>query len=326
MSQPRIIFAGTPQFAAEHLKALLKSGFNIVAVYTQPDRPAGRGHKLMPSPVKELALAHNLPVYTPLNFKDEADIQQFAALEPELAIVVAYGVILPQAILDIPRLGCINVHASLLPKWRGAAPIQRALLSGESTTGVTIMQIVKELDAGDILCTQEVPISPNDTSESLFQLLALAGSATLVQHLPDILEQRVTPQPQNPAEVTYAAKLTKEESPLNFNHSAAALDLQVRGLYPWPVATATLDEVTYKIFATRALSLEECATCWAQNPAAASTEPGSIIGITNEGILVACGEGVLCITTLQAPGKGRVAAADYARSKKDLFAQGARFA
>ena len=343
----RIIFAGTPDFAAQHLQALLDAGTNIVAVYTQPDRPAGRGHKLTPSPVKALALAHNLPVYTPLNFKHAEDVATFQSHQADLCVVVAYGLILPESILQAPRLGCINVHGSLLPQWRGAAPIQRALLSGDKTTGVTIIQLVKALDAGDMLYKSELIINEDDTSETLFNRLSQQGAATLVEALPLILQGKVTPEAQDPSLVTYAEKLSKEESPLNFTKDAASLALQVRGLNPWPVATCVLNEVTYKVFAAKAyadaasagLSDLEAGAADANTAAGAAdanaaagaasaggNAPGTILGITREGIAVACSAGVLVLTTVQAPGKGRVAAADLARSKKDVFARGQSFA
>lgn len=314
MSQ-RIIFAGTPDFAAVHLKALLEANFEIVAVYTQPDRPAGRGHKLTPSPVKSLALEHNLLVFTPVNFKDEADIAAWESHQADLAIVVAYGLILPERVLNAPRLGCINVHGSLLPKWRGAAPIQRALLSGDPITGVTIMQIVKALDAGAMLVKRELTIAPEDTSSTLFERLATLGASALVDSLPAILEQKISPEPQDEAQVTYAQKLTKDECPLDFTKSAAQLSLQVRGLNPWPVATCKLADVTYKVFAAK------------DGQTADQSEPGTILEVNHEGIVVACGHNsALTLVTIQAPGKGKVAACDLARSKKDLFARGNRFA
>lgn len=318
----KIIFAGTPDFAAEHLKALIEANFNIIAVYTQPDRPAGRGHKLTPSPVKAVALEHNIPVFTPLNFKDPADQEQFAALQADLAVVVAYGLILPDSVLKAPRLGCINVHGSLLPQWRGAAPIQRALLSGQKTTGVTIMQIVKELDAGDMLYKKELAISDEDTSGSLFERLATCGAQALVEALPKVLNGELIPEAQDSTKVTYAQKLSKEESPLNFKHSAYDLSLQVRGLNPWPVATVSLDDVVYKIFNAQALSADECNALGDIS----SLSVGAIVGSNNQGLIVKCQEGCLLITTIQAPGKGRVAAGDLARSKKDVFVRGKCFA
>lgn len=317
MSQ-RIIFAGTPDFAAVHLQALIDANFDIVAVYTQPDRPAGRGHKLTPSPVKSLALAHNLPVFTPLNFKDELDCATWESHQADIAIVVAYGLILPERVLKAPRLGCINVHGSLLPKWRGAAPIQRALLSGEPTTGITIMQIVKALDAGAMLIKRELTITEDDTSATLFERLATLGAKSLVESLPDILAQKIVPTEQDEAQVTYAQKLSKDECPLNFTKSASELSLQVRGLNPWPIATCKLQDVTYKVFAAKACP-------WPQS--AGSAEPGTILEVNAQGIIVACGENsALNLVTIQAPGKGKVAACDYARSKQDLFARGNRFA
>lgn len=202
----KIIFAGTPDFAAVHLKALIDAGIIPCAVYTQPDRPAGRGHKLTPSPVKELALLHNIEVLTPENFKNKEDVDKFLSFNANLAIVVAYGVILPDSIVHGPKLGCINVHGSLLPAYRGAAPIQRALLDGNDRTGVTIMKIVKELDAGDMLIKAEIPISADDTSGSLFDKLASLGAKTLVDNLPDILAEKITAKKQDPSLATYAKK------------------------------------------------------------------------------------------------------------------------
>lgn len=326
MTTPRIIFAGTPDFAAQHLKALLDTPYEIVAVYTQPDRPAGRGHKLTPSPVKSLALMHGLKVYTPLNFKDPAEIEQFAAHKADLAIIVAYGLILPNAILEAPRLGCINIHASLLPQWRGAAPIQRALLSGQTTTGITIMQLVLELDAGDILRKKELHILPEDTSASLFERLAICGADTLVKFLPDLFAGKIKPVAQDPQAVTYAVKLSKSESPLDFNKSAAQLALQVRGLNPWPIATTCLHGVTYKVFQASALNHEEIEQLHLPQSLNQPEDIGTIAAISAQGIVVTCGSGYLCLRTIQAPSKGRVNAATLAQSQADIFTVGAHFA
>lgn len=315
----KIIFAGTPDFAAEHLKALIEAKYNIIAVYTQPDRPSGRGHKLTPSPVKSLALEHNIPVFTPVNFKEEADKVQFESLEADLAVVVAYGLILPERILSAPRLGCINIHGSLLPQWRGAAPIQRALLSGQKTTGVTIMQIVKELDAGDMLYKKEIAISNEDTSGSLFERLATCGAQALVEAMPKILKGELASEKQDSALVTYAQKLSKEESPLNFSLSAEELSLQVRGLNPWPVATTTFEDVVYKVFNAQALSQDNYGNL-------DDLDNGAIVEVNNQGIVLKCAQGLLLLQTIQAPGKGRVSAGDFARSKKDLFVRGKCFA
>lgn len=322
----RIIFAGTPDFAAVHLKAMIDAGFTPVAVYTQPDRPAGRGHKLTPSPVKELALQHGIEVRTPVNFKNAEDVEAFRNLNADLAVVVAYGLLLPQEVIDAPRLGCINIHASLLPEWRGAAPIQRALLSGQKETGVTVMQIVKALDAGDILCKEVTEILKTDTSGVLFERLALCGAKCLIRNLPDILEGKIKPVPQDPDKVSYAAKLSKDEAAIDFTDSAAKADLKIRGLNPWPVAVASLEGTVYKIFAGKDLSEEEAAADLhlAQEEISAA-EAGAILGVSSTGIAVKCGSGVLYLVTIQAPGKGRVSAADYGRSRKDLFVRGKRF-
>lgn len=309
----KIIFAGTPDFAAVHLKALIDAGIIPCAVYTQPDRPAGRGHKLTPSPVKELALLHNIEVLTPENFKNKEDVDKFLSFNADLAIVVAYGVILPDSIVHGPKLGCINVHGSLLPAYRGAAPIQRALLDGNDRTGVTIMKIVKELDAGDMLIKAEIPISADDTSGSLFDKLASLGAKTLVENLPDILAEKITAKKQDPSLATYAKKITKEEARLNFNDSAENCNLKIRGLNPWPIANASIDNIVFKIFKAKVLNDNQ------------GKEPGTIISVDKKGISVACAEGAVCLEIIQAPGKGRVNAADFARSRSDIFSVGKKF-
>ncbi|WP_286035496.1 methionyl-tRNA formyltransferase [Succinatimonas hippei] len=309
----KIIFAGTPDFAAVHLKALIDAGIIPCAVYTQPDRPAGRGHKLTPSPVKELALLHNIEVLTPENFKNKEDVDKFLSFNADLAIVVAYGVILPDSIVHGPKLGCINVHGSLLPAYRGAAPIQRALLDGNDRTGVTIMKIVKELDAGDMLIKAEIPISADDTSGSLFDKLASLGAKTLVDNLPDILAEKITAKKQDPSLATYAKKITKEEARLNFNDSAENCNLKIRGLNPWPIANASIDNIVFKIFKAKVLNDNQ------------GKEPGTIISVDKKGISVACAEGAVCLEIIQAPGKGRVNAADFARSRSDIFSVGKKF-
>ena len=309
----KIIFAGTPDFAAVHLKALIDAGIIPCAVYTQPDRPAGRGHKLTPSPVKELALLHNIEVLTPENFKNKEDVDKFLSFNADLAIVVAYGVILPDSIVHGPKLGCINVHGSLLPAYRGAAPIQRALLDGNDRTGVTIMKIVKELDAGDMLIKAEIPISADDTSGSLFDKLASLGAKTLVDNLPDILAEKITAKKQDPSLATYAKKITKEEARLNFNDSAENCNLKIRGLNPWPIANASINNIVFKIFKAKVLNDNQ------------GKEPGTVIAVDKNGISVACSEGAICLEIIQAPGKGRVNAADFARSRSDIFSVGKKF-
>ncbi len=313
MTQKRIIFAGTPDFAAVHLKALLDAGITPVAVYTQPDRPAGRGHKLTPSPVKKLAEEHGIEVRTPFNFKASDDVQAFAALKPDLCIVVAYGVILPQEVLDAPRLGCINVHGSLLPLYRGAAPIQRALYDGRGETGVSVMQLVKALDAGPVYSTASIKIEDGDTSGTLFDKLAILGATHLIQILPQLLEGELKAVPQDESRVTYASKLTKEEAALDFKQDARRLWLNIRAFNPWPVATAALEGVKYKIFSA------------AFNNRDSGRAPGVISAVTKEGIEIACGSGTLILKTIQAPGKGPVDAAALSRSCPQKFREGISF-
>lgn len=309
----RIIFAGTPEFAAVHLKALLDAGIKPVAVYTQPDRPAGRGHKLTPSPVKALALEAGIEVFTPENFKNEEEIKKFEALKADLCIVVAYGIILPQRVIDAPKCGCINVHGSILPKYRGAAPIQRALLDGEEETGVSIMKLTLKLDAGDVYSVATLKIEKNDTSATLFAKLADLGAMTLLIALPKIFDGSLKAVPQDEDAVTYAMKISKEESHINFNKSAEVVDRTIRGLNPWPVATTELNGIKYKVF----MSCVEYGTT--------ELEPGRIVNVDKDGINVACAQGIVKLITIQAPGKGPVKAADLARSRKDEFCVGKQF-
>lgn len=309
----RIIFAGTPEFAAVHLKALLDAGIKPVAVYTQPDRPAGRGHKLTPSPVKALALEAGIEVFTPENFKDEEEIKKFEDLKADLCIVVAYGIILPQRVIDAPKCGCINVHGSILPKYRGAAPIQRALLDGEEETGVSIMKLTLKLDAGDVYSVATLKIEKNDTSATLFAKLADLGAMTLLIALPKIFDGSLKAVPQDEDAVTYAMKTSKEESHINFNQSAEVVDRTIRGLNPWPVATTELNGIKYKVF----MSCVEYGTT--------ELEPGRIVNVDKDGINVACAQGIVKLITIQAPGKGPVKAADLARSRKDEFCVGKQF-
>ncbi len=310
MVMPRIIFAGTPDFAAIHLESLITNGIRPIAIYTQPDRPKGRGHALTPSPCKQIAEREGIKVYTPINFKNDEDIKEFKSLAADLMIVVAYGLILPHSILESLTIGAINVHASLLPAYRGAAPIQRALLDGLSKTGITIMKIADELDAGDIYTTASLDILPTDTSESLFNRLANLGSNTLVNVLPSIIDGSLTSTPQEKDKVTYAKKITKDESLLNFNKDAYTLEREIRGLFPCPVATICLNKITYKVFSATVLESTENKPC------------GTILGSDKDGLLIQCENSVLRIESIQAPGKGRVKASDFCRSKKDIFEKG----
>lgn len=313
LKDKRIIFAGTPDFAAVHLQALIDNGIKPVAVYTQPDRPAGRGNKLKPSEVKVLALENGIEVRTPVNFKSESDVEAFKELEADICIVVAYGVILPESIINACPFGCINVHGSILPMYRGAAPIQRALLDGHKKTGVSIMKVAQKLDAGDVYKIATLDIEDTDTSGSLFDKLAALGAKTLIEALEGIFAGTLKAIAQDESLATYAKKLTKEESIIDFTKTAHEVELKVRGLYPWPVAVTTLNDVKFKVFQVNVLDDDS------------AQEPGTITKIDKEGIVVACQNGQVRLVTIQAPGKGQVKAADYARSKKDEFIVGKKF-
>ena len=313
LKDKRIIFAGTPDFAAVHLQALIDNGIKPVAVYTQPDRPAGRGNKLKPSEVKVLALENGIEVRTPENFKDETDVDAFKELKADICIVVAYGVILPESIINACPFGCINVHGSILPMYRGAAPIQRALLDGQKKTGVSIMKVAKKLDAGDVYTIATLDIEDSDTSGTRFDRLANLGARTLLEALDGIFAGTLKATAQDEALATYAKKLTKEEALIDFTKTAYEVELKVRGLSPWPVAITTLDDVKYKVFHVQAVNEDS------------NTEPGCITKIDKDGILVSCSKGQVRLVTIQAPGKGQVKAADYARSKKDEFTIGKKF-
>lgn len=295
----RIIFAGTPDFAAASLKALLDSDHDICAVYTQPDRPAGRGRKLTPSPVKQLALDHQIPVEQPLNFKQDNSLEQLASYQADLMIVVAYGLLLPQAVLDTPRLGCINVHASLLPRWRGAAPIQRAILAGDNETGVGIMQMEAGLDTGPVLLEARCPIAASDNAQCLHDKLAELGATTLLESLKDIEHLLQQARPQDDSQMTYAAKLQKQEAVIDWQQPAAQLLRQVNAFNPWPVAQTQWRGDTLRI--------------WQAEVSAEPTQaiPGTVIAVNKQGIDVACGDGSLRITQLQVPGKRAMQVQDF---------------
>lgn len=310
----KIIFAGTPDFAAESLKALLSGPDDIIAVYTQPDRPAGRGHKLKPSPVKEVALEADIPVYQPLNFKDEADRVELAALNADLMVVAAYGLILPKAVLDTPRLGCINVHASILPRWRGAAPIHRALLAGDQQTGITIMQMDVGLDTGDMLAKAYTDILDTDTSASLHDKLAMQGGEILLTAIEQLKAGSLTPEPQDDTLANYAHKLTKEEGKIDWSDSADSIARKVRGLFPWPSAYTFMDEQNIRIHQA-SVSDQTC-----------SAPAGHVISSDKDGILVATGDGVICLEKLQLPGKKAMTAEQILNGNKDLFTNQKTFA
>ena len=311
-SSPRIVFAGTPEFAAASLAALLAEGLQIVAVYTQPDRPAGRGRNLKPSPVKELALAHDLPVLQPLSLREPAAQAELAALQPTLMIVAAYGLILPAAVLAMPRLGCVNVHASLLPRWRGAAPIERAIEAGDTTTGITIMQMDAGLDTGAILLRRECAILGTDTGGSLRDRLQDLGAKALLAALPGILNATLTGTAQDDTLAIYAAKLRREESLLDWEKPASALARQVRAFNPGNVCQTT--------------AAGEMLRGWMALPVihASSGAAGEVLQADAAGILVACGEGALLLTELQLSGGKAMTAAQLLNGRARLFTPGSR--
>ncbi|MCD8383227.1 MAG: methionyl-tRNA formyltransferase [Clostridiales bacterium] len=298
----RIVFMGTPEFAVPSLKRLIADGHEIAAVYTQPDKPKNRGMKLTFSPVKEVALAHGIPVVQPQKLREEGALETLAALQPELMVVAAYGKILPRPFFELPPLGCINVHSSLLPKYRGAAPINWAVINGERETGVTIMDIAEALDAGDILSQASTPIDADETAEALHDRLAEMGADLLSETVDRIDAGTVHRIPQDNSLATYAPMLSRELSPIDWNRSARAIHDQVRGLVPWPATTAQVGGQSFKVFATEVTGDKT------------DRAGGTLLGTDGHGILMACGDGgVLRITEVQAPGKKRMQAADYLR-------------
>lgn len=304
----RIIFAGTPDFAARHLQALLDSDHQVIAVYTQPDRPAGRGQQLQASPVKQLALTHNIPVFQPKSLKKLPAQQQLAALDADLMVVVAYGLILPQVVLDTPKLGCINVHGSILPRWRGAAPIQRALWAGDSETGVTIMQMDAGLDTGAMLSIATMPIEATDTSATLYEKLAVIGPEALIAALQDLPALQAKAQPQQDSAANYAEKLSKEEAQLDFHKTAAALEREIRAFNPWPVS--------YLQLATQQLKI------WQARVETGSAQPGQVVRVDKKGIAIGTADGLLVIEQLQPPGKKAMAVVDFLNGRADWFQPG----
>ena len=302
MSPLRVVFAGTPDFAASSLAALLDSEHEVVAVYTQPDRPAGRGRKLTPSPVKQLAQAQALPVYQPVSLKDAEAQAELAALNADVMVVVAYGLLLPQAVLDTPRLGCINVHASLLPRWRGAAPIQRAIEAGDSASGVTIMQMDVGLDTGDMLYKLACPITAEDTSGTLYDKLANLGPQGLIETLKQLAAGTAKPVVQDEALVTHAQKLSKEEARINWNESAAVIERKIRAFNPVPAAWVEYQGKPMKI--------------WRAEVVAQQGRAGEVLSCSADGLVVACGENALKITELQPSGSKRMPIAAFAAGHK----------
>lgn len=310
-SEPCIVFAGTPQFAASHLEALVTAGFNIVSVYSQPDRPAGRGKKLQPTPVKAVAQAHGLPVAQPPQLNTPEALAALAALRADVMVVVAYGLLLPESVLQLPRLGCINVHASLLPRWRGAAPIERALMAGDEQTGVTIMQMEPGLDTGPMLLSVATPITPEDNSATLSERLCRLGCGALceaLRQLPDLLQQA---EPQDEALATYARKIGKEEARIDWRQSAAAIHNTVRALYPRAPA--------YTLAASRRLRLIRTSV-----PGQACDQtPGTVLDLAPGHIDVACAGSVLRIHELQPEGKNAMSVQSFLNGYAQLLQPGA---
>ena len=302
------IFAGTPDFAAKHLSALLDSEHEVIAVYTQPDRPAGRGKKLTASPVKVLAEENAIPVYQPQSLKAEDAQKELAALNADLMVVVAYGLLLPTAVLNAPRLGCINVHGSILPKWRGAAPIQRSIWAGDAETGVTIMQMDEGLDTGDMLHIATLPIANDDTSATMYEKLATLGPKALVDVVNDF--ESYTPTKQDDTQATYAKKLSKEEALINWSDDAKQIERNIRAFNPWPVAWMQVEDQNVKVWSADVVTLDK------------DVKPGTVISADKAGITIATGRDALRITSLQIPGKKALPAADVFNARQSWFEVG----
>lgn len=312
MSPQRLVFAGTPEFAIPCLRSLIETGYEIAAVYTQPDRPAGRGRRIQQSPIKSLALAQGIPVCQPPSLKGDPKARALLrGWAPDLMVVVAYGLILPISVLETPRFGCVNVHASLLPRWRGAAPIQRAVLTGDSMSGVSIMRMEAGLDTGPVYLRRALTLGPQETGGSLHDRLAVLGAEALIETLPGVFDGSRLPEPQDDRAATYAQKLDKAEARIDWHRPAQAIELLVRAFDPWPVAQTSLKGETLRIWSARAIDLD-----------LGGADPGSVLGTDRGGIAVATGAGALVITRLQAPGKRPMDAADYLNAR---HLDGARF-
>lgn len=312
-AQPlRVVFAGTPDFAAAHLDAVIASQHNVVAVYTQPDRRAGRGKKLQPSPVKRRAVQADLPVYQPNSLRDENAQAELRALAPDVLVVVAYGLILPQTVLDIPNRGCINVHASLLPRWRGAAPIQRAVEAGDAISGVTIMAMEAGLDTGPMLAMESLALSAKETGGSLHDRLIPVGRALLVETLDKLDSRLLNATIQNNEQATYAHKIQTSDAEVNWLESAESLARRINAFNPAPGCFSTLQGERIKIWSAYATT-------------GAPSEPGTVLSVSREGLIVACGDGVLCITEAQLPGAKRQHMADLVNGQAQRLPVGAQF-
>lgn len=304
----KIVFAGTPDFAASSLQALLNSEHEVIAVYTQPDKKGKRKNQMAPRPVKDLAVEHNIPVFQPTTLKTEEEQLALTNLKADIMVVVAYGMLLPKAILETPRLGCINVHGSLLPRWRGAAPVERSMLAGDAETGVTIMQMDEGLDTGDMLYKVTTPIENNDTAACVFERLATIGSDALVKTLKQFQQETVSPEPQDDNLATYAKKLQKTEGVIDWSASATDIDLKIRTLSPRVAVTFKLGEEVVKLLGCELVEQ--------------SGNPGEILPSDKKSIVVACGEGAIKIIQLQLPGKKPMDTAAVLNSKREQFSAG----
>ena len=298
-----IVFAGTPEFSVPALEALVAAKHRVVAVYTQPDRPAGRGQKLAMSAVKQAALQHGLHVEQPATLRTPESLERLREFRPDLMVVVAYGLILPQAILDVPRLGCVNIHASLLPRWRGAAPIHRAIQAGDAETGITIMRMEAGLDTGPMLLEVREPIRAEDTTAVLHDRLAARGAEALLAALPGITQGSLVPKVQPSEGVTYAAKISKDEARIDWRQSARDIDRQIRAFNPWPVAETKLRGVQLRVWNAQPIDARSAA------------EPGTVIGVDSGGVRVATGDGVLGLTRLQLAGRKPTNADEFIRGQ-----------
>ena len=303
----RIVFAGTPDFAASALKALINKGYNIVATYTQPDRPAGRGKKLHKSPVKQLAEQHDIPVYQPLNFKDDADQQALKLLDADLMIVAAYGIILPKVVLDTPKRGCMNIHASLLPRWRGAAPIQRSIQAGDTETGITIMQMDEGLDTGNMLWVKKIAITQDDNGGTLHDKLADLGAEAMVETLEKLDTAELTNEQQDNQLACYAHKLSKADAEIDWTQTAESIQLTIRAFNPWPVAYAVEAGERIRLFEADIVKHNT------------DKSPGTIINKTRDGVVVACGQDAINIKKLQLPGAKAMSVSDFVNGGKAML-------
>lgn len=314
LSSLKVIFAGTPEFAKVALQELIThSEFEIVAVYTQPDRPAGRGLKVTASPVKELALQHQFPVYQPTSLKDVEQQKLLASFNADVMIVAAYGMLLPEAVLNIPRFGCINIHPSILPRWRGAAPIQRTIFAGDKITGVTIMQMDKGLDTGPMLLQHQYVLAEDETTQTLHDKMAQMGSQSLIETLHLLMQNKLEPKIQDNQLATYASKITKEEAKIDWSQPAIVIENKIRAFNPWPVAYTQWQEQNFRIWMAKTTSAQH------------QVEPGVIVGMSREGIDVATSEGVLRLLQVQLPGGKILPIADFYNAKQHEIKVGDKF-